>query len=135
MQHVQPVAAELYQPLRVIGQADDQRALCCKQLDRQRHPWHERLVDKAVSSFGRVDIMVNNAGVETRTSILDTTEDQYDRVMAINLKGAFFGTQFAARQMIKQGAVAVLSTSPRCIRTGQCPATPLIACPKAECVC
>jgi glucose 1-dehydrogenase len=47
--------------------------------------------------------MVNNAGVETRTSILDTTEEQYDRVMAINLKSAFFGTQIAARQMIKQG--------------------------------
>ena len=63
----------------------------------------QMLVDKAVSEFGRVDIMVNNAGVETRTSILETTEDQYDRVMAINLKGAFFGTQFAAKQMIKQG--------------------------------
>jgi len=61
------------------------------------------LIDKAVSTFGRLDIMVNNAGVETRTSILDTTEDQYDRIMAINLKGAFFGTQIAAKQMIKQG--------------------------------
>jgi glucose 1-dehydrogenase len=63
----------------------------------------QMLIDKAVSAFGRLDIMVNNAGVETRTSILDTTEDQYDRVMAINLKGAFFGTQIAAKQMIKQG--------------------------------
>ena len=63
----------------------------------------QMLVDKAVGEFGRVDIMVNNAGVETRTSILETTEDQYDRVMAINLKGAFFGTQIAAKQMIKQG--------------------------------
>ena len=44
------------------------------------------LVDRAVSKFGRVDIMVNNAGVETRTSVLDTTEDQYEKVMAINLK-------------------------------------------------
>jgi glucose 1-dehydrogenase len=61
------------------------------------------LVDQAVNRFGRVDIMVNNAGVETRTSILDTTPEQYDRVMAINLKSAFFGTQIAARQMIKQG--------------------------------
>src|SRR6516164_5674069 len=61
------------------------------------------LVDTAVSKFGRVDIMVNNAGIETRTSILDTTEDQYERVMAINLKSAFFGTQIAAKQMIKQG--------------------------------
>jgi glucose 1-dehydrogenase len=63
----------------------------------------QMLVDAAVSRFGRVDIMVNNAGVETRTSILDTSEDQYDKVMAINLKSAFFGTQIVARQMIKQG--------------------------------
>src|SRR5215467_7470340 len=63
----------------------------------------QKLVDAAVSKFGRLDIMVNNAGVETRTSVLDTTEDQYDRVLAINLKSAFFGTQIAAKQMIKQG--------------------------------
>ena len=50
-----------------------------------------------------MDIMVNNAGIETRTSVLDTTEDQYDKVLAINLKSAFFGTQLAAQQMIKQG--------------------------------
>jgi glucose 1-dehydrogenase len=61
------------------------------------------LIDAAVTKFGRVDIMVNNAGVETRTSILDTTEEQYEMVLGINLRSAFFGTQFAARQMIKQG--------------------------------
>ena len=63
----------------------------------------ERLVAAAVSAFGRLDIMVNNAGIETRTSTLDTTEAQYDRVLAINLKSAFFGTQIAAKQMIAQG--------------------------------
>src|ERR1700739_4290615 len=63
----------------------------------------ERLFAAAVDKFGRVDIMVNNAGVETRTSILDTTEAQYDKVLDINLKSAFFGTQLAAKQMIKQG--------------------------------
>jgi glucose 1-dehydrogenase len=63
----------------------------------------QKLVDAAVSKFGRLDIMVNNAGIETRTSVLDTAEDQYDRVMSINLKSAFFGTQIAAQQMIKQG--------------------------------
>src|SRR5512143_1290280 len=63
----------------------------------------QKLIDEAVKAFGRVDIMVNNAGIETRTSILDTTEEQYDRVLNINLKSAFFGTQIAAKQMIKQG--------------------------------
>jgi glucose 1-dehydrogenase len=63
----------------------------------------QRLVDETVKAFGRLDIMVNNAGVETRTSILDTTEQQYEFVLDVNLKSAFFGTQIAARQMIAQG--------------------------------
>jgi glucose 1-dehydrogenase len=63
----------------------------------------QKLVDAAVSRMGRLDIMVNNAGVETRSSILDTTEEQYEKVLDINLKSAFFGTQLAAKQMIAQG--------------------------------
>jgi glucose 1-dehydrogenase len=63
----------------------------------------QMLVDKAVERFGRLDIMVNNAGVETRTNVLETTEKQYDFVLNVNLKSAFFGTQIAAKQMIKQG--------------------------------
>ena len=63
----------------------------------------QKLVDAAVERFGRLDIMVNNAGIETRTSVLETSEAQYDKVMAVNLKSAFFGTQIAAKQMIKQG--------------------------------
>jgi glucose 1-dehydrogenase len=63
----------------------------------------QKLVDAAVSQFGRVDIMVNNAGIETRTSVLDTTEVQYEAVMSVNLKSAFFATQIASKQMIKQG--------------------------------
>ena len=63
----------------------------------------ETLVSTAVSRFGRLDIMVNNAGIETRTSVLDTTEEQYAKVLDINLKSAFFGTQLAAKQMMAQG--------------------------------
>ena len=64
----------------------------------------QRLVEASVSAFGRLDIMVNNAGVETRTSVLDTSEEQYEKVLEINLKSAFFGTQTAAKQMIAQGS-------------------------------
>jgi glucose 1-dehydrogenase len=63
----------------------------------------QRLVDSTVKAFGRLDIMVNNAGMETRTSILDTTERQFDMVIDVDLKSAFFGVQLAARQMIAQG--------------------------------
>lgn len=63
----------------------------------------QSLIDAAVKTFGRIDIMVNNAGIETRTSVLDTTESQYEKVMNVNLKSAFFGTQIAAKQMIAQG--------------------------------
>ncbi len=62
----------------------------------------QAMVDKAVSAFGQLDVLVNNAGIETRTSILDTTEEQYDRVMNVNMKSAFFGTQLAAKQFIAQ---------------------------------
>jgi glucose 1-dehydrogenase len=61
------------------------------------------LVEKTIEAFGHLDIFVNNAGIETRTSLLETTEEQFDKVLAVNLKSAFFGTQIAAKQMIKQG--------------------------------
>jgi glucose 1-dehydrogenase len=63
----------------------------------------QMLIEQTVKAFGRLDVMVNNAGIETRTSVLDTTEEQYEKVLAINLKSAFFGTQLAAKQMIAQG--------------------------------
>ena len=63
----------------------------------------ENLMSSAVKAFGSVDVMVNNAGIETRTSVLDTTEEQYEKVLEINLKSTFFGTQLAAKQMIAQG--------------------------------
>lgn len=72
----------------------------------------QRLVDKAVEAFGRLDVMVNNAGMETRTDVLGTTEQQYELVLDVNLKSAFFGTQLAAKQMIAQGGGgAIITTS------------------------
>ena len=63
----------------------------------------QNLIDTTVKVFGRLDVMVNNAGIETRTSVLDTSEGQYEKVLEVNLKSAFFGCQLAAKQMIKQG--------------------------------
>jgi glucose 1-dehydrogenase len=62
-----------------------------------------RMVATAVDTYGRLDVLINNAGIETRTSLLDTTEADFDKVIAINMKSAFFGTQAAAEQFISQG--------------------------------
>src|SRR4051812_43345314 len=51
------------------------------------------LVDEALGAFGRVDILVNNAGIEKRNDYLDVTEQEFNAVMDVNLKGVFFMTQ------------------------------------------
>ena len=76
--------------------------------DVSKVPELQTMIDTAVQTFGRLDGLVNNAGIETRTSLLDSTEADYDRVMAINLKSAFFGAQLAAKQFIAQGAGGVI---------------------------
>ncbi|CAN7494560.1 SDR family oxidoreductase [Variovorax sp. LjRoot290] len=67
-----------------------------------------QLVEAAVQRFGAVDIMVNNAGIAPVVDFLDVTEELLDRVLDVNLKGAFYGTQAAGRQMINQGKGGVI---------------------------
>jgi len=66
------------------------------------------VVATAVREFGRLDIMVNNAGVARSQDILDISEQDFDDVIGVNLKGAFFGVQAAAKQMIAQGGGGVI---------------------------
>lgn len=70
----------------------------------------QKLVDECVKEFSRLDIYVASAGINdgNKTPYIDVTEDQYDNIMDINLKGMFFGGQYAARQMIKQGSGGVI---------------------------
>lgn len=63
------------------------------------------LVKQAVDAFGRVDVFVNNAGVESVGLFLDIKEEEIDRVFGVNLKGLIFGTQAAAEQMKQQDGV------------------------------
>jgi glucose 1-dehydrogenase len=88
-----------------LGRPDQLRAVAC---DVARRADVDRLVATARDAFGRLDIMVNNAGVARNQDLLEITEQDFDDVIAINLKGAFFGVQAAARQMIAQGGGGVI---------------------------
>lgn len=69
----------------------------------------QRMIQGAVELFGSLDILVNNAGVIGRYDILDVTEDEWDRIMNVNLKGTFLPAQAAARQMVKQGGGNIIN--------------------------
>lgn len=60
------------------------------------------LIQQTVERFNQLDILVNNAGMEIHSPFLDVTEDQFDRVLSIDLKGAFFCAQAAAREMVRR---------------------------------
>ena len=63
----------------------------------------KKIISEVMERYGRIDVLVNNAGVapRSRLDIIETTEESFDFVVGINLKGAFFLTQLAAREMIK----------------------------------
>jgi NAD(P)-dependent dehydrogenase (short-subunit alcohol dehydrogenase family) len=68
----------------------------------------DSLVAATVTRFGRIDIMLNNAGIAITKDFMSVTPEDYDRVLAINLRGAFFGVQAAARAMIAAGNGGVI---------------------------
>ncbi len=71
----------------------------------------QRLVDETVKKFGRVDILVNNAGIRSEGTVLDTTEEDWDRTMNVNLKGPFNCMQTAGRVMAKQRYGKIVNVS------------------------
>lgn len=73
----------------------------------------ERLLAACMRQFAVPDILVNNAGIEPRTSLLECTEEQFDRTLAVDLKGAFFCTQYVARELVrsrKKGRIINISS-------------------------
>ena len=63
----------------------------------------ERMISEVISKFGRIDIAINNAGIEIKRPFLEVTDDEWNKVLAVNLFGAFLVHQTAAKAMVKQG--------------------------------
>lgn len=62
----------------------------------------QKMVDTLVAKFGRIDVLVNNAGIEIKKPFLEATDEEWHRVLNVNLNGTFLCTQIAARQMVSQ---------------------------------
>jgi 3-oxoacyl-[acyl-carrier protein] reductase len=71
----------------------------------------KRLFDACFEKFGRLDILVNNAGVMFTKAVVEVGEEEFDRLFAVNVKGAFFCCQEAARRMAEGGRIINLSSS------------------------
>lgn len=72
------------------------------------------MVDAAAARFGRLDVLVNNAAVQTEGGFIDVTEEEWDLVIDTNLKGCFLCTQAAARRMIPAGRGSIVNIGSGC---------------------
>jgi NAD(P)-dependent dehydrogenase (short-subunit alcohol dehydrogenase family) len=69
------------------------------------------MVDEAINRWGALDVLHNNVGIESRKDLLDTSEDEWDRVMEVDLKSMFLATKAAAPQMIRRSRGSIICVS------------------------
>ncbi len=69
------------------------------------------MVAATLAAFGRIDVLFNGAGITAPTPLLDTTVDQWDRILAVNLRGQFLCLQAAARVMVEQGRGKIINVT------------------------
>jgi NAD(P)-dependent dehydrogenase (short-subunit alcohol dehydrogenase family) len=103
----------------VIADLDDARGQALAQelgglyvhCDVGDKPQVDTLVTRTVAAFGRIDVLVNNAGIFKAAEFLDVTEADFDAVLRVNLKGAFLVGQAVAREMVKAGKGSIVNMS------------------------
>ncbi len=89
------------------------------QMDVTRMPDIQRMVETAVREFGKIDVLVNNAGIVIVRDLLELTEAEWDRTLDINAKAVFFCLQAVAREMVKRKAGVILNASSVSGRVGR----------------
>lgn len=80
------------------------------QADVSSTPQVEKLIQQVVEAFGGIDILVNNAGIQRYGTVTTTSEDEWDEVLDINLKGAFLMSKYAIPNMIERGGGSIVIT-------------------------
>jgi NAD(P)-dependent dehydrogenase (short-subunit alcohol dehydrogenase family) len=71
------------------------------------------MINRAIEQRGRLDVLVNNAGFGVVGTVVDTSEEDWNRQMAVNLNGVFFGCKYAIPRMIAQGGGVIVNTASR----------------------
>ena len=71
----------------------------------------QRVIDATVATYGKLDVVVNNAGISGRTTVEETEAETWDRVMAVNGKGVFLGTKLAIPELRKSGGGSIINIS------------------------
>ena len=72
--------------------------------------WQE-VIEATVAAYGKLDVVVNNAGISGRTAVVETEVENWDRVMAVNAKGVFLGTKLAIAELRKAGGGSIINIS------------------------
>ncbi len=69
----------------------------------------QKVVEQTITHFGKLDILVNNAGIELTKKLVDTEEDEWDKVIKVNLRSVYLMSRYGAKQLIKQGGGVIIN--------------------------
>lgn len=104
------IADLLQEPGQALAEDLGERALFHRLDVREQSDWHG-LLERTTASFGEVDILVNNAGVLQFSTLLQTSLEDFERVLSINLSGTFNGLQIVGQHMIDRGRGSIVNIS------------------------
>jgi 2-dehydro-3-deoxy-D-gluconate 5-dehydrogenase len=107
-----PVARTLSSLEKLADEAKKMGRKCLPlKVDVSKKSEIQSLMDRVVETFGKIDILVNSQGTQVRKAALEMTEEDWDGLMAVNLKSIYFACQAAARHMIKQGKGKIINVA------------------------
>ncbi len=110
----QPMVDATIAEIRAVAREVGGREVLPVQADIRSSSQVAAMFEKVIAAFGRLDLLVNNAGVQTWKPLLDVTEEEWDLVIDTNLKGCFLCTQQAARYMKDHGGGAIVNLGSGC---------------------
>ena len=80
------------------------------EFDSRKKEDYESCLGEVLKLFGRVDILINGAGINSPTPFLEITEEEWDRILSVQLKGTMFGCQVFGQQMLKQASGSIITS-------------------------